>query len=70
MISVGTKGRLYTTGEIADRLGVGRQRAHTVSRRKGFPDPYEEWPDGSAVWRVEDVEAWIKTSPYAPDPGA
>ena len=67
MIYVGVKGRLYTTGDIADRIGVGRQRAYMVSRLKGFPDPWDEWPgaSGLAVWRVEDVEEWIKTSPYA-----
>lgn len=62
---MGLKGKLWTTGEIADRLRVGRQRAYTVSRMKGFPDPYEEWQDGSAVWRIQDVEDWIRTSPYA-----
>lgn len=54
-----SKGRLYGTSEIADRLGVTRQRAHTITRQKGFPDPYEELVMGS-VWLVEDVEAWIR----------
>lgn len=51
--------RLYGTSEIADRLGVTRQRAHVITRQKGFPEPYEELVMG-AVWRVEDVEAWIR----------
>jgi len=59
VIVVGTKGRLYTTGDIADRLGLTRQRAYALSRQKGFPDPYDDWPGGLAVWRVEDVEAWF-----------
>lgn len=58
MIKV-SNGRLYGTSEIADRLGVTRQRAHTITRTKGFPDPYEELVMGS-VWLVEDVEAWIR----------
>jgi prophage regulatory protein len=62
------KGRLYTTGDIADRLGVGRQRAYTLSRQRTFPEPYDEWDGGLAVWRIEDIEAWIKTSKYADDP--
>jgi prophage regulatory protein len=53
------KRRLYGTSEIADRLGVTRQRAHVVTRQKGFPEPYEELIMGS-VWLVEDVEAWIR----------
>lgn len=62
-----TKGRLYGTSEIADRLGVTRQRAHVITRQKGFPEPYEELVMGS-VWRVEDVEEWITKN--RPDLGA
>jgi prophage regulatory protein len=62
---VGVKGRLWTTGDIADRLGVGRQRAYVLSRQRGFPEPWDEWPGEFAVWRVEDIEAWIKGSRYA-----
>lgn len=65
MICVGVKGKLYTSGDIADRLGVGRQRAYTLSRQRDFPEPYDEWPGGLAVWEVETVEAWIRTSRYA-----
>jgi prophage regulatory protein len=54
-----SKGRLYGTSEIADRLGVTRQRGHVITRQKGFPEPYDELIMGS-VWRVEDVEAWIR----------
>lgn len=68
MTCVGTRGRLYTTGDIADRLGVGRQRAYVLSRTKDFPDPYEEWPNGLTVWLVADIEAWIKGSRYAAEP--
>lgn len=65
---VGIKGRLYTTGDIADLLGVGRQRAYVLSRQRDFPEPYDEWPGGLAVWRVEDIEEWRKRTPrYAPD---
>lgn len=53
------KGKLYTTGDIADRLGVTRQRAYYVSRMKGFPDPFDEWTNGLAVWLSKDVEAWF-----------
>jgi prophage regulatory protein len=53
-----TKGRLYGTAEIADRLGVSRQRAYIISRTKDFPDPYETLEMGS-VWLREDVERWI-----------
>jgi predicted DNA-binding transcriptional regulator AlpA len=56
---MGVKGRLYTTGDIADRLGVTRQRAYILSRMRTFPEPFDEWPGQPAVWLVEDVEQWI-----------
>jgi predicted DNA-binding transcriptional regulator AlpA len=59
------KGRLYTTGDLADRLGVGRQRAYVLSRTKDFPEPYEEWSNGLTVWSAADIEEWIKASRYA-----
>lgn len=58
---MGLKGKLYTTGDIADLLGVTRQRAYAISRRKGFPDPYDEWAGGLAVWPTADVDEWIAT---------
>lgn len=63
MSVVGKRGRLYTTGDIADRLGVGRQRAYVLSRQRDFPEPYDEWDGSLAVWRVADIEAWIREHP-------
>jgi hypothetical protein len=54
-----SKGRLYGTAELADRFGVSRQRAYVISRRKGFPDTFDDLQMGS-VWLIEDVEAWIR----------
>lgn len=68
MSIVGIKGRLWTTGDIADRLGVGRQRSYVLTRTRGFPEPYDEWPGGLAVWDITVVEAWIATSRYADQP--
>ncbi|MEV6489298.1 DNA-binding protein [Actinoplanes sp. NPDC051633] len=67
---MGLKGKLYTTGDLADLLGVTRQRAYAISRRKGFPDPFDEWPGGLAVWSVDQVNEWRRTSwrPRAEDP--
>lgn len=64
MITVGIKGKLYTTGDIADRLGVGRQRAYVLSRQRDFPEPFDEWEGGLAVWLVGDIDEWIKASRY------
>jgi prophage regulatory protein len=45
--------------EIARRLGVGRQRAHAITRDRDFPEPYQKLAMGS-VWSAADVEQWIK----------
>ena len=47
------------TAEIAKALGVGRQRAYVLSRRKDFPDPLDVLEMG-AVWDAEVVEQWIR----------
>lgn len=57
---MGAKGKLYTTGDIADRLGITRQYALTITkdRTKHFPESFDDMANGS-VWLVEDVERWI-----------
>lgn len=67
---MGIKGKLYTTGDIAAKLGVTRQHAYNLTRRKGFPDPFDEWENGSVVWLVEVVDPWVAANwkPRAEDP--
>jgi prophage regulatory protein len=60
--------RLMGTAEIARALGVGRQRAYVISRRKDFPDPVATLEMG-AVWDAEVVEAWIRTHRPVVDEG-
>jgi predicted DNA-binding transcriptional regulator AlpA len=43
--------------EIADLLGVSRQRADQLSRTDSFPTPLGEVAAGR-IWRRSDVEAW------------
>ncbi|MFC3736566.1 hypothetical protein [Paractinoplanes deccanensis] len=51
---------LMGAGEIGDRLGgVSRQRVQQIIARPDFPAPYDEIAMGK-VWRIEDVEAWIR----------
>ncbi|WP_405098899.1 helix-turn-helix transcriptional regulator [Micromonospora sp. NBC_01412] len=45
--------------EIAERLGVSRQRFQQLARYPTFPKPYQELR-GMKVWLAEDVEEWIK----------
>lgn len=48
---------LMGTTEIAELLGVSRQRADQLSRTDGFPEPVAEIAAGR-IWLREDVEAW------------
>jgi len=50
--------RLWMIDELATAMHVGRQRAYTISREKGFPDPVAKVKAGR-IWLAEDVEAWI-----------
>jgi len=69
VIHVAAPRKLYTTGDIADRLGVSRQRALQIAndRREDFPDPFDTLPGGVQVWLISEVEAWIHTN--RPDRG-
>ena len=45
--------------EIAEFLGVTKQRAHRIAEEKGFPGPLAE--DARAqVWSRYEVQAWAK----------
>jgi prophage regulatory protein len=48
------------SGEIRERLGgLSRQRVYQITTDPSFPAPYDQLLIGK-VWRVEDVEAWIR----------
>lgn len=50
-----------TTGDIADLLGVTRQRALQIAndRRLNFPEPFDTLPGNIQVWLVKDVDRWM-----------
>jgi hypothetical protein len=50
--------KLMGVWEIAQRLGVGRQRAGIIAKQKGFPDPIAVLRMGQ-VWDGDQVEAWV-----------
>jgi predicted DNA-binding transcriptional regulator AlpA len=43
--------------EIAELLGVTKQRAHQIAQEKGFPAPLGEDVRGR-VWSRHEVQAW------------
>jgi len=59
---------LMGPGEIRDRLGrLSRQRIYQITTNPTFPKPYDELRMGK-VWRIEDVEAWIRDHLVRSDP--
>jgi predicted DNA-binding transcriptional regulator AlpA len=57
--------RLVSTVEIAELLGVSRQRVDQLSRTKGFPAPEAELAIGR-VWDQAAVVAWGKATGRLP----
>lgn len=43
--------------EVAELLGVSRQRVHQLAERPDFPRPVATLAAGK-IWRGEDVRAW------------
>lgn len=48
---------LVGAAEIAEMLGVSRQRVTQLTGRADFPEPVARLAMGK-VWRLEDVEEW------------
>lgn len=45
--------------EIADLLGVSRQRVQQLAKTEGFPAPHDVLTMG-AVWLKVDIERWAR----------
>ena len=59
--------QLVGAQEIADLLGITRQRVHQLRLSPGFPEPVVRMAMGLA-WYWPDVEAWArKTGRYPTD---
>lgn len=52
-------GSLLGLAEIAEQLGISKQRANQLVRRVGFPAPDDVLRMG-VVWRAEPVEKWVR----------
>lgn len=53
-----TEEPLWTTGDIAKKLGITTERARQLSHRPDFPAPVQTVRH-FRLWRVTDVEGWI-----------
>lgn len=49
--------KLMGLHEVAELLGVSRQRADQLVRERDFPRPVAELKAGR-IWRTGDVEKW------------
>jgi hypothetical protein len=50
---------LMGQAEIADRLGVSRQRVQQLTAKPNWPAPFDTLAMGK-VWWIKDVEEWIR----------
>jgi hypothetical protein len=55
-----TRRKLLRVVEIAEILGVSKQRAHQVRREPDFPAPVDGWARGD-LWAAADVRRWART---------
>jgi predicted DNA-binding transcriptional regulator AlpA len=55
-----TRRKLLRLVEIAEYLGVTKQRAHQLRQRVDFPAPVERWARGD-LWAAADVRRWART---------
>jgi predicted DNA-binding transcriptional regulator AlpA len=54
--------------ELAELLGVSRQRADQLVRQTGFPKPAAELKAGR-IWKQVEVERWIAKHRPSPSEG-
>ena len=57
--SGGVAQELMGTAEIAELMGVSRQRVHQITQRPDFPEPVARLVAGH-IWDAADVRRWIK----------
>ncbi|ABW10963.1 conserved hypothetical protein [Parafrankia sp. EAN1pec] len=57
---------LWTTGDIAKRLGVTSERARQLSHRPDFPAPVQSVRH-FRLWRPSEVQAWIDRHRPSPE---
>jgi predicted DNA-binding transcriptional regulator AlpA len=56
---------LVGVAEIAEMLGVTRQRVHQLMQLEGFPEPTAELSAGR-IWLRTDVEKWARRTGRLP----
>ena len=52
--------KLLRVVDIAELLGVSKQRADQLRQRSDFPAPVDRWARGD-LWAAADVRRWART---------
>lgn len=52
---------LVGTAEIAEMLGVSRQRVHELSKARDFPEPVALLGAGN-IWQRDDIVEWARAT--------
>jgi predicted DNA-binding transcriptional regulator AlpA len=55
-----TRRKLFRLVDIAEILGVSKQRADQLCRDPDFPAPVDRWARGE-LWAAADVRRWART---------
>jgi len=55
-----TRRKFLRVVEIAEMLGVSKQRADQLRREPDFPAPVDRWARGD-LWAAADVRRWAST---------
>jgi predicted DNA-binding transcriptional regulator AlpA len=54
-----TRRKLIRLIDIAELLGVSKQRAHQLAWEEGFPAPVDRWSRGD-LWAASEVRRWAR----------
>jgi predicted DNA-binding transcriptional regulator AlpA len=55
-----TRRKLLRVVDIAELLGVSKQRADQLRREPDFPVPVDRWARGD-MWAASDIRLWART---------
>jgi predicted DNA-binding transcriptional regulator AlpA len=55
-----TRRKLLRLVDVAELLGVSKQRADQLRRHADFPQPVDRWARGD-LWAAADIRRWART---------
>lgn len=64
-LTVPRVGRLVSRVEIAEMLGMSKQRLHQIMKEGGFPEPVEELGIGR-IWDRDVIKRWARETGRLP----